>query len=258
MPALSIITVCFNNREGLKKTIRSVLDQEFINYEFIIIDGGSTDGTVELIDHNRQHINYWVSEKDNGIYAAMNKGISVSKGKYCIFLNAGDCFANNLILKKVFHSNPNEDVVYGNVIRYKSKRIKHLIKYPTQISLYDFYKRSAPIHHQATFIRRILFDQFGKYREDLKVMGDWEFFFKIIILCNCSTLHINETISIVDSSGISHIYRLEDPNIIREIKTKEKKLKDNIPEYILRDYERLDKLLKPTFLMKLKKYVGLH
>ena len=90
----SVITINYNNREGLNKTIKSVLCQSINDYEYIIIDGGSTDGSVDIINNNANFITYWVSEKDNGIYHAMNKGVAHAHGEYCIFMNSGDIFYN--------------------------------------------------------------------------------------------------------------------------------------------------------------------
>ena len=88
----SIITINYNHIEGLKRTIDSVISQTSSNYEYIIIDGGSTDGSVNIIKEYKEHLVYWISEKDNGVYHAMNKGVAQAQGDYCIFMNSGDCF----------------------------------------------------------------------------------------------------------------------------------------------------------------------
>ena len=92
---LSIVTINYNNKKGLAKTIESVTNQEFKDFEWIIVDGGSTDESVALIQDNLNHIDYWVSEKDQGIYDAMNKGIKASTRDYILFLNSGDYFYTN-------------------------------------------------------------------------------------------------------------------------------------------------------------------
>jgi glycosyltransferase involved in cell wall biosynthesis len=101
MIKLSIITINYNNRDGLEKTIRSVIDQRFTDFEFIVIDGGSTDGSVDNIRKYENKINYWCSEKDAGIYNAQNKGIKKAKGEYCLFLNSGDFLYNEDVLNKI-------------------------------------------------------------------------------------------------------------------------------------------------------------
>ena len=97
----SIITVNYNNKEGLRKTIESVVRQTYRDFEFIVIDGGSTDGSTDILKEYDEQINYWVSEKDSGIYNAMNKGIKKSIGDYLIFMNSGDCFYQNDVLETV-------------------------------------------------------------------------------------------------------------------------------------------------------------
>lgn len=116
MPKLSIITVNLNNREGLRKTIESVICQSFSDYEYIIIDGGSTDGSKELIELYQNKVTYWISETDKGIYNAMNKGIKTGKGDYCLFLNSGDWLVNSTVIEKEFSDSKQADIIYGNTI----------------------------------------------------------------------------------------------------------------------------------------------
>ena len=111
----SVITINYNNREGLKHTIDSVVCQTYTDFEFIIIDGGSTDGSVEIIREYEEHITYWVSEKDHGIYHAMNKGVAQAHGDYCIFMNSGDCFHSSYVLDSI--KEYQEDIICGKVIK---------------------------------------------------------------------------------------------------------------------------------------------
>ena len=113
---LSVITVNFNHKEGLKNTINSVICQkDFDDYEFIVIDGGSTDGSKDVIVENSSRISYWVSEKDGGIYNGMNKGIKVAKGEYLIFMNSGDTFYNDHVLADVFYQNCEAEFIVGQL-----------------------------------------------------------------------------------------------------------------------------------------------
>ena len=112
----SIITVNYNNKEGLRRTIESVIHQTFHDYEFIIIDGGSTDGSMDVLKEYDAQINYWVSEPDSGIYNAMNKGIAKAKGEYLNFMNSGDCFYTADVLEKVSLYNSNADFIVGTII----------------------------------------------------------------------------------------------------------------------------------------------
>jgi len=113
-PKVSIITVVFNNKENLRKTIDSVRNQKYNNLEYVVIDGASTDGTLDVINSNKDIINYFITEKDNGIYDAMNKGLKASTGDYVWFMNAGDIPAEDDILNKVFAEVKDADVYYGD------------------------------------------------------------------------------------------------------------------------------------------------
>lgn len=231
MPKLSVITVCMNNRDGLEKTILSVIGQSFTNFEFIIIDGASSDGSLGLIRQYEDRISWWISEKDTGIYNAMNKGIQQAVGEYCLFLNSGDRLSSNEILQSVFSETHDADIVYGNLIRKKGKRSYRITKYPDKLTLYHFYAPVPSLHHQASFIKRNLFDKFGFYREDFKIVADWEFFFRAVILKNCTTKHIEQNISIFDSFGISSGSNFSEQELKINI------LKSHFPERVLEDYE---------------------
>ena len=113
---LSIITINYNNAAGLEKTIKSVISQTCKRYEFIIIDGGSKDGSKDIIEKYQDQITYWVSEPDNGIYNAMNKGVKVAKGEYCIFMNSGDIFVDNDVIRDVFNIGFSADIITGGII----------------------------------------------------------------------------------------------------------------------------------------------
>ena len=127
---LSIITINYNNAKGLRQTMSSVLEQSFADYEYIVIDGGSSDGSVQIIeefenqfkssnagsDLNHRLSFQWISESDNGIYNAMNKGIALAKGDYCFFLNSGDYLVSKTVLESVFSENPTEDIIFGNLL----------------------------------------------------------------------------------------------------------------------------------------------
>ena len=149
---LSIITINYNNLNGLKKTIDSVLSQSFQDYEWIVIDGGSTDGSKELIANHQNKISYWVSEPDKGIYNAMNKGIERATGEYCQFLNSGDYYIDSDVIQKVFSNKELKDVNYGNQWCIDDKGI--IIEkrsYPDSMSLTFLFR--SPLGHQASFIK---------------------------------------------------------------------------------------------------------
>lgn len=225
---LSIITVCYNNREGLRETAESVKKQTFKDYEFVVIDGGSTDGSADLLKEYASIIAYGVSEKDGGIYNAMNKGIAHAHGKYCLFLNSGDWFTDDGVLDRIFHQGFVEDIIYGDVIRTLGRK-KKIVRYPDKLSFEHFYQRSAVIHHQAAFIKRELFDRFGLYREDLYLNADWQFFFKAIALGKASTRHIPTVVSVCNAMGRSNAYDLSDPRLAHDEKEKLKSLRQANP-----------------------------
>ena len=167
----SIITVNFNNKEGLRKTIESVIHQTFHDFEFIVIDGGSTDGSVEVIKEYNAQINYWVSEPDGGIYQGMNKGIKKASGDYLNFMNSGDCFYSKDILQRVSDYKYDSDIITGRDYHYsEEKKMGHASIQPIRMSMVTFF--TSTIDHQSSFIKRELFGD-SYYREDLRLVSDW-------------------------------------------------------------------------------------
>lgn len=227
-PKLSIITVNLNNEDGLEKTIKSVIEQTFTDYEFIVIDGGSSDDSRNIIKKYEKNISYWESKKDNGVYCAMNKGIDVAKGEYLQFLNSGDYFLNGSILKKAFKSGGNKDIYYGSSIRKAENGKRYKISEPKILTFKRFFDYS--ICHQSMFIKKTLFDKFGKYNENLKIVSDWEFNVKAIILNNCTLKFLDFPIVFYDMNGISSKRQLS------SLKEKDDAAKRLIPHRILLDY----------------------
>ncbi len=196
------MTINYNDQVGLEKTIRSVVSQHYADYEYIVIDGASTDGSPDIIRKYEDRISYWVSEPDNGIYQAMNKGIRKATGEYCLFLNAGDLLIQENILSDLFSASFDEDIVYGNVIKIssdQSRQNKGIAK--SEISLYDLIV--GRINHQAAFIKRNLFDQYGLYSEEYKIASDWKFFIDTIIVGNATVKYIDTDIAFFDVNGMS-------------------------------------------------------
>ena len=222
----SIITVNLNNARGLEDTIQSVVNQTCRDYEFLIIDGGSSDNSTSIIEHYKSEIDYWVSETDNGIFNAMNKGIKASKGEYLIFMNSGDCFYNEKVLEESLqYLGP--DFVIGQI---KRKDDNTIMNYELgDISMMTFYTGAIP--HQATFHKRSLF-QNSLYDENLKISSDWKLFFQKIILEDASYTVIPVIVSYYDTTGISNT------NI--DLATKERNLiiSESLPSRVIKDYER--------------------
>ncbi|MDR1562744.1 MAG: glycosyltransferase [Dysgonamonadaceae bacterium] len=198
---LSIITINLNNAEGLRKTIESVVSQTFSNYEYIVIDGGSTDGSTEIINLYESRMSYWVSEPDNGIYNAMNKGIKAAKGDYCLFLNSGDTLFDDMVLSHVFSMKLNFDLIYGDLYRIFPDGSADIATMPDRIDVIRML--TSTLTHPTTFIRRCLFDKYGLYREDLKIVSDWAFFLKIIAFGDITQTHINRIIASFSMDGLS-------------------------------------------------------
>lgn len=175
---LSIITINLNDKIGLQKTIDSVVAQTFDDYEFIVIDGNSSDGSVELIKNNEEIITHWISEPDSGIYNAMNKGIKLAEGDYLHFLNAGDRLSGPDVLEKMFADSPSTPFICANFYTEDKDSIIELqTPYKNRdwsFSLYEIY--SGYLCHQAFFIHKDNFDKYGLYSEDLRITADWELF----------------------------------------------------------------------------------
>lgn len=201
MTKISIITINYNDEKGLQKTFNSVVNQSNKDFEFIIIDGGSTDGSREVIEQYKDKIDYWISEPDKGIYNAMNKGIRNATGDFVIFLNSGDIFHDNQVLLKIDSLICNDfDIYYGDII-VKKTNSQRLKKYPDQLSFSYFYTNA--LCHQACFIKRALFYEHFFYNEDYKIYSDGEFFMYTICCKNVPYKHLDLTISIYDFTGIS-------------------------------------------------------
>lgn len=201
MSRLSIITINYNNLSGLEKTMQSVLEQGFSDFEYIVIDGGSTDGSVDLIKKNADQLAYWISEKDNGIFSAHNKGLQQTTGEYCLFLNSGDFLIDRKVLAKVFAEPHNEDILYGNMLIDWGKGKLKLGKMPSEITLFQMYKDT--LWHPVSFIKRSLFEKLGDYDESYKFIADYEFFFRALIVNKASAKHLGLTISVFTADGTS-------------------------------------------------------
>jgi glycosyltransferase involved in cell wall biosynthesis len=231
LPKLSIITVNYNNAFGLQKTINSVINQTFSDFEFIVIDGGSSDYSSDLLTKYAGQINYGVSEPDNGIYHAMNKGIVRATGEYCFFLNSGDYFVNERVLENVFMYNYHEDVQYGNLLVFLNRKFVGKSKGKAKLTFLDIY--SSIIKHQASFIKRKLFEEYGLYNENFRIISDWEFFLKTLGLGRASYQYIDLDITCFDNNGISN----SSHKLVYEERISV--IKKHIPLMMQEDYENM-------------------
>ena len=251
---LSIVTINRNNAEGLRKTIESVLVQTYRDIEYIIIDGASTDNSVEVIKSSAlqaESLNVkWISEPDKGIYDAMNKGVKKATGDYVWILNSGDCAgASNVVerMAAVLEQGKNEevrgkkgiDILLGNIVRVLGnkkeyaplpvKRIMDEIPRPMDISMLTFYTGTVP--QDAAFVRRELFEKYGYFDEKLKICADWKLYLNMIALGGVQPMHVNVDVVLFDMTGIS--------NANNELRLAERRayLEEILPESVIKDYD---------------------
>ena len=254
---LSIITINYNNAEGLCKTLASVASQTYRNIEHVIIDGGSTDGSVDVIREYEQQLHHthstihllWLSERDKGIYNAINKGILRATGYYIQILNSGDLLASDYIIEQMMeelkkHEYP--ELLYGNAVDvYEGKRLsKHgpNIEY----SLKTLYHSTYP--HDSTYFKRELFsnERYGLYDENLKIVSDWKWYLMAIGLGTVIPIYVDIDVALFDVTGISSTRKDLDKKERRQV------LEEVLPPAILKD---LDNYAFPISQYKrLKKY----
>lgn len=193
---MTVITVVYNAANCLEKTIQSVINQTYKNIEYIIVDGGSNDGTLDIIRKYEDRITYWQSESDNGIYDAMNKAVNLTTGEWINFMNAGDIFYNGYVIESVNNLiKKNDDIVYGNSFTYDNILLK--IKNP---SLWNMLCERM-VCHQSIFARRKLFDEYH-FDTNYKIVADR----KWIAIClrnNKKIRHLNIPVNYYDLNGVS-------------------------------------------------------
>lgn len=196
MKKISVITISYNNKIDIENTIKSVISQTWQNIEYIVIDGGSNDGTIDIIENYIHNVDVFISEKDDGIYDALNKGITLATGDYLICMNAGDCFFSPTTIENVFEKlSTSPDIIYGNHI---DPALPNQIIKPRKLS--EFWK-GMPFNHQSTFVKTTLQKKYPfnlKYR----VSSVYDFFYKTW-KNGYSFQYIDQTIAFYDMNGIS-------------------------------------------------------
>ena len=234
----SIITVNYNNKEGLRRTIESVICQTFPDFEFIVIDGGSTDGSTDVLREYDKDISYWVSEPDGGIYQGMNKGIEHATGDYLNFMNSGDCFYDTQVLQHVFDHHSEADIITGRDYHYsEEKKLGHASLQPPRLSMIHFFV--STLDHQSSFIRRDLFND-SPYREDYRLVSDWIFFTEKIVTEGKRVQFIPDIVCRREEGGISEQQRERNRKEINQW------LHQFLPKGIYEDYATLAKLDKTS------------
>ena len=240
---LSIVTINYNNLEGLKRTLASVAEQNYRDIEHIIIDGNSTDGSVEAIkeyvstnpneDPFFKHTIKWVSEKDNGIYNAMNKGIRKATGAYIQILNSGDILAAPEVTERMVAAAEKAEYpefIYGNMIKkdYATGKIVGKSK-EVEYSLRQYY--SSTMNHDCCYIRRDVYEKYGLYDENLKIVSDWKWFLQAIGLGKVKPMYVDIDVTIFDASGIS------ETNLDLRNKERRQVLEEVLTPAVLADYD---------------------
>lgn len=201
---LTIITINYNNLSGLKDTVKSILSQTFKNFEYVVIDGGSNDGSAEFIKENSGSINFWVSERDSGIYSAMNKGLANSHGEYVIFMNSGDCLYSESTLDEISSSfETGEDFIVGNCldVNVPDTDTDELFVHPEKLTFRYLFERA--FRFQAVFVKRSLHQRAGIFDESLKIASDWKFSICSFAFHGATYKHIDFTICRYDRTGVS-------------------------------------------------------
>ena len=233
---LSIITINYNDCSGLQKTIESVWRQTARNeIEHIVVDGGSTDGSADYLQANTEKVNHWVSEPDKGIYNAMNKGIRMAHGEYIQILNAGDCLAADNVTERMLaalaeHSQEQSvDILYGNMLRVDSRG--QVIGKSGEVgrSLRQYY--AATLNHDCAYIRRALFDEYGLYDENLRIVSDWKWYLQAIGLGKVAPIYVDIDVTLFDCGGIS------ETNLALRQTERRRVLEEVLPPAVLWDYD---------------------
>lgn len=199
---ISVITISYNAASCIESTINSVIAQKYDDFEYIIVDGVSKDGTLDIIQKYDKSISHWVSEPDSGIYNAMNKAVRMATGEYCIFMNAGDMFANPLVLKQVsLFLDDDFDVLTGCEISTVDGKPFAYVEPIKEITKEHFFLTS--ISHQASFIKRTLLLEFP-YDEDLKLVSDWKFWLETIVFGGKSYRPMDVDVCVFNHDGLTY------------------------------------------------------
>ena len=196
-PLISIITAVYNGSATIGETIKSISAQTFTNFEYIIIDGGSTDGTLDILRKHNDEIDYWVSAPDNGIYDAFNKGIDLAKGDWLYFIGADDRLFDNSVLEKVFSKSIDSEFLYGNVFLEEEEEIVFGKFLPKNLYMQN-------ICQQAIFYNKRLFQRIGKFNLKYQLLADWDFNIKAFGLKSTKPYYLDTVVAVYSIYGMSN------------------------------------------------------
>lgn len=203
---VSIITVVYNNSSTIKSAIESVLSQTYKDIEYIVVDGASTDGTVDIIKEYGDRIDKFVSEPDKGIYNAMNKGIKLSTGDIVGILNSDDFFTNNSIIQNIVDSFDNDiDAIYGDIQFVDPNNLNKIVRYYSS----ERFKRSSFKYgfmpaHPSFYVRRKFYEELGLYKEDYKIGADYELLVRFLYCNNLKTKYLKFPFVCMRTGGVSN------------------------------------------------------
>lgn len=253
---LSIITINYNNLEGLRRTYESVVSQSCQDFEWIIIDGGSTDGSKEFIEEHQDKFAYWCSEPDKGIYNAMNKGIAKATGEYLQFLNSGDSLVDDKVIEEFLTLDWKEEIITGDmIIDGDISNVRPAIE-EKKLDFDRFYH--GTINHSPSYIKKYLFELYGMYDESLRIVSDWKFFMETLGIHNCSYRYWKRNVTSFYTDGISesdnfhNLHKAERrkvlsqyERIIRAIDKKDKKIQElDLPVVVIVRKKVINKIKK--------------
>lgn len=234
---LTIITINRNNASGLEKTMESVLSQTCREFEYVVVDGASTDGSVAVLQENAKRFGdrlKWVSEPDKGIYNAMNKGIGMASGDYIQVLNSGDCLVSDSVVERMLNALAGSgypSILYGNMLKDMpgGKIVRDKSFAGKEITFLGFY--NGTLNHSPAYIRKSLFGKYGLYDEDLKIVSDWKWYMHAIILGSEKPFYADIDVTLFDMNGIS------ETNLELRDNEKRQEMSKLIPSTILADYQ---------------------
>lgn len=234
---LSIITINRNNAAGLEKTMKSALSQTCKEFEYVVVDGASTDASVEVIKSLAGAFGFhlkWISEPDKGIYNAMNKGIRMASGDYIQILNSGDCLVSDDVVERMFKALEEKafpSILYGNMLKDMpdGQIIKDRSFAGREITFLGFY--NGTLNHSPAYIKKSLFDKYGLYDENLKIVSDWKWYLQAIILGEEKPVYADIDITLFDMHGIS------ETNLGQRDDEKSREMVKMIPSSFLADYQ---------------------
>ena len=234
---LTIITINRNNAAGLEKTMQSVLSQTCTDYEYVVVDGASTDGSVAVIERLAPAFGdrlKWVSEPDKGSYNAMNKGIGMATGEYIQILNSGDSLVSQDVVEKMYaalEKSGHPSILYGNMLKDFPDGHVHRDKgfEGEDITLLGLY--IGTLNHSPAYIRRSLFDKYGFYDESLKIDSDWKWYLQAIVFGEEKPVYADIDVTLFDMTGIS------ETNTALTKAERAQVLKELVPPTVLADYD---------------------